>query len=153
MANHSNPVPAVKRHLPGDHVDLPDISVGEDSGLPVLYVANHSNPVPDLRRHLPVDHVDLPDILVGEDAGFTALDVVNHSNPVPDVWRHLLGVHLKAVSPTLSQDTALKEWLYIFCTMARRRMRAPGHTPYIHPCHTGAHTQPSEKDGDRNQKA
>ena len=50
--------------MPGDHVNLPDISVGEDAGLLAPDVANHSIPVPDVRRHLPGDHVDLPDISV-----------------------------------------------------------------------------------------
>ena len=64
MANHSIPVPDVRRHLHGDHVNLPDISVGEDAGLLAPDVANHSIPVPDVKRHLPGDHVDLPDISV-----------------------------------------------------------------------------------------
>ena len=49
--------------MPGDHVDLPDISVCEDAGLLAPDVVNHSILVPDV-RHLPGDHVDLSDISV-----------------------------------------------------------------------------------------
>ena len=90
----TTPVTYVRRHLPGDHVDMRYILVGEDAGLPALDVANHSNPVPAVRRHLPGDHVDLPDISVSEDAGSSALDVANYTNPVPDVRRHLPGDHV-----------------------------------------------------------
>ena len=66
MANPSKPVPDVRRHLQGDlgEQDWPDITEGEDAGVPALDVENLSKPVPDLRRHLPRDHGQqyLPDI-------------------------------------------------------------------------------------------
>ena len=83
--------------MPGDHVDLLDISVGKDAGLPALDVANHSNPVPAVRRHLPWDHVDLPDISVGEDSGLPEFYVANHSNPLPDLRRQGLQRKVKAM--------------------------------------------------------
>ena len=133
VANHSNPVPDVRRHLPWYHVDLLDISVGEHAGLPALDVANHSNPIPDVR-----------DTCLGIMwtcriyqwvSMLPALDVENHSNPVSDVRRHLLGDHVKAVSLTLSQER-----LYIFCSMARSNEESPWSYPYFHPCPTRAHT-------------
>ena len=52
--------------MPGDlgEQDWPDITEGEDAGVPALDVENLSKPVPDLRRHLPRDHGQqyLPDI-------------------------------------------------------------------------------------------
>ena len=53
--------------------DLPDISEGENAGLPAQDVANLSNPVPDVRRHSPGDHVEVVSPTLSQDTNISCV--------------------------------------------------------------------------------